>query len=181
VYVPLGGNRDGDLRTSRNLMLTMLLGGLWHGASGMFVLWGALHGALLVIHRPWRELFGGYLPGLAPLRGLLLFHFVCLAWIFFRARTLTDAGGLLTALGSGLEFAASDRDTALLLLLCAGPLLALDLWEELHERRVGSAVDALPFVFTAPAPLRGLVYAILLLALAILGAPSGVEFIYFQF
>ena len=181
VYVPLGGNRDGDLRTSRNLMLTMLLGGLWHGASGMFVLWGALHGALLVIHRPWRELFGGYLPGLAPLRGLLLFHFVCLAWIFFRARTLTDAGGLLTALGSGLEFAASDRDTALLLLLCAGPLLALDLWEELHERRVGSGLDALPFVFTAPAPLRGLVYALLLLALVILGAPSGVEFIYFQF
>ena len=52
---------------------------------------------------------------------------------------------------------------------------------ELHERRVGSAVDALPFVFTAPAPLRGLVYALLLLALVILGAPSGVEFIYFQF
>ena len=182
VYVPLGGNRGGDLRTSRNLMLTMLLGGLWHGASGMFVLWGALHGALLVIHRPWRELFGGYLPRLlTPLSGLLLFHFVCLAWIFFRARTLADAGGLLTALGSGLEFAASDRDTALLLLLCAGPLLALDLWEELHERRVGSAVDALPFVFAAPAPLRGLVYALLLLALVILGAPSGVEFIYFQF
>lgn len=180
VYVPLGGNRDGDLRTARNLMLTMLLGGLWHGASWMFVLWGALHGALLVVHRPWRQLFGANSPRfLAPVGGLLLFHHVCLAWIFFRAPTLEVAGGLLVALGSGLEFAAADGDSARLLLLCAGPLLALDLWEERHERRAGA--DALPFVFTAPAPLRGLVYALLLLALAILGAPAGVEFIYFQF
>ncbi len=188
LYIALGGNRGGRRKHHRNLMLTMLLGGLWHGASWMFVIWGAIHGALLVLHRLWLQLVGERgLTGLlrlllAPVLGLLFFHAVCLAWIFFRARTIAGAGDVLHALGTGITFAASDWNTVEFIIVCAGPLLCLDLWEELHERRRGvQAADAPPFVFTTPTPLRGLVYAILLLSLAAAGAPSGVEFIYFQF
>jgi D-alanyl-lipoteichoic acid acyltransferase DltB (MBOAT superfamily) len=181
-------NRGGPWQSYRNLMLTMLLGGLWHGASWMYVIWGAIHGALLVLHRMWLHLVGERgLPGLVHflppwIRGLLFFHIVCLAWIFFRSRTLAGAGHMLTALGSDLSFAPADWDTVRFMIVCAGPLLTLDLWEELHERRHGApTTDALPFVFTAPPALRGLVYALLLLYIAVVGAPAGVEFIYFQF
>jgi hypothetical protein len=121
-----------------------------------------------------------HLPPL--LRGLLLFHLVCLAWIFFRSRTLEGAGTMLAAITTDLSFSPADWSTVTLIFVCAGPLLGLDLWEEQYERRHGApATDALPFVFTAPAPLRGLVYALLLLYIAVVGAPAGVEFIYFQF
>jgi alginate O-acetyltransferase complex protein AlgI len=88
LYIPLGGNRGGRIRTARNLMITMLLGGLWHGAAWGFVLWGGLHGAALVLEhalrgRRWR------LP--AGFACLATFLFVCLAWIPFRAPDLATA------------------------------------------------------------------------------------------
>ena len=71
-------------------MLTMLLGGLWHGASWQFVVWGFLHGIALVVHREWRRVFGGvHLP--TPLCIGLTFYWVCLAWIFFRATSVSIA------------------------------------------------------------------------------------------
>ncbi len=95
VYIPLGGNRGGPLAVSANLMATFLLGGLWHGASWMFVAWGALHGAALVLHRAWRRR-GLALP--RPLAWLLTFVFVDVAWIFFRAHTWADAARVLRGL-----------------------------------------------------------------------------------
>jgi len=92
VYIPLGGNRAGPAAVSVNLMATFLIGGLWHGASWMFVAWGALHGAALVAHRAWRA-HGSSLP--APLAWLLTFAFVDVAWVFFRARTWTEASRML--------------------------------------------------------------------------------------
>jgi alginate O-acetyltransferase complex protein AlgI len=89
LYIPLGGNRKGPRRTMINLLLTMILGGLWHGAAWGFVLWGALHGAYLAIER----LLTGRVP--APptwLRWLIVFHLVVLAWIPFRAPDLHLAG-----------------------------------------------------------------------------------------
>jgi D-alanyl-lipoteichoic acid acyltransferase DltB (MBOAT superfamily) len=87
LYIGLGGNRYGDLKTYRNLMLTMLLGGLWHGANTTFVVWGGLHGSYLVIERMLRSNAGMHalcrkIP--RPLRVLVTFHLVCVAWIFFR-------------------------------------------------------------------------------------------------
>jgi D-alanyl-lipoteichoic acid acyltransferase DltB (MBOAT superfamily) len=92
IYVPLGGNRNGPTRVAINLMATFMLGGLWHGASWMFVAWGALHGAALVLHRAWKRLALS-LP--APLAWLLTFTFVDIAWIFFRAKTWSDASRVL--------------------------------------------------------------------------------------
>jgi len=88
LYIPLGGNRGSAWFARRNLMLTMLLGGLWHGAGWNFVIWGGLHGLALVVHRVW-ESGGRRLP--AALGMALTFWWVCLAWIFFRAESLASA------------------------------------------------------------------------------------------
>lgn len=95
LYIPLGGNRQSELRTYFNLMATFVLGGLWHGASWMFVIWGALHGAALIVHRIWQA-SGRALPG--PLAWLLTFLFVNLAWVFFRAETWDDAMRVLAGM-----------------------------------------------------------------------------------
>ncbi|MCB9703662.1 MAG: MBOAT family protein [Myxococcales bacterium] len=187
LYIPLGGNRGGALRSYRNLILTMLLGGLWHGASWMFVIWGAIHGALLVVHRLWRRLLGG-LRGAwaldrlaAPVLGLAFFHAVCFAWIFFRARSMASVGEVLGGLASTWTVADADVATLRYMAICALPLVILDLWEEWYERRHGLRPRGPAYVFAAPAPLRGLVFAVLILYIAIAGAPAGAEFIYFQF
>ncbi len=121
VYIPLGGNRQGPVRVSMNLMATFLLGGLWHGASWMFIVWGALHGAATVLHRTWKSL-GGRLP--APVAWTLTFGFVVVAWVFFRARSWTAASRVLRGMGdlpsarSWPEALLPTRDFA-----WAGPLL----------------------------------------------------------
>jgi alginate O-acetyltransferase complex protein AlgI len=101
VYIPLGGNRHGNVRTYFSLMATMLIGGLWHGASWTFVAWGGLHGLYLAIERMLRRQFRGYRPGpaAAAALGLLTFLLVNIAWVFFRAKTFHQAmlilGGML--------------------------------------------------------------------------------------
>lgn len=92
LYIPLGGNRGGVYKLYRNLLLTFVLGGVWHGASWMFVLWGALHGGALIIHRIWKA--AGYtLP--KAVAWLVTFLFVNVTWVFFRATSLGDAGRIL--------------------------------------------------------------------------------------
>lgn len=84
VYIPLGGSRRSEFRTYVNLLITFLLGGLWHGATWMFVIWGALHGLALMVHRSWQSL-GRPLP--KPLAWLITFLFINFAWVFFRANS----------------------------------------------------------------------------------------------
>jgi hypothetical protein len=98
LYIPLGGNRGGRLRTYRNLMLTMLLGGLWHGASWTFFIWGGIHGSALSAERWLRDRPRG--PRIPSWLGwLVTFHVVCLAWVFFRAPDLGTAFELLGRVG----------------------------------------------------------------------------------
>lgn len=95
LYIPLGGNRKGEVRTYANLLLTMLLGGLWHGAAGRFIIWGALHGGALALHKLWMR----FMPQNEKknslwyklLSGFITFHFVCLCWIYFRAASTEKA------------------------------------------------------------------------------------------
>jgi len=100
LYIPLGGNRHGAVRTYMNLLLTMLMGGLWHGASWRFVAWGGLHGLALAVHRltgssaqppqhPWRRGVGWFFT----------WHFVLLLWIFFRAKDFSTALMVFQRLG----------------------------------------------------------------------------------
>ncbi|MBL8495356.1 MAG: MBOAT family protein [Rhodocyclaceae bacterium] len=109
LYVPLGGNRRGRARVLANLIVTFILGGLWHGASWMFVIWGGLHGAAMIIHRVWVQL-GIALP--QWLAWLITFNFVNLAWIFFRARDMADAMRVLKGMAgfNGLVLPAAIGD-----------------------------------------------------------------------
>lgn len=99
LYIPLGGSRRGRLRTYLNLLITMLLGGLWHGSSLRFILWGGMHGVALALHKlymqicPWARLDGASMGRLRRYLGMILtFHFVCFAWIFFRMPTMEGIG-----------------------------------------------------------------------------------------
>ncbi|MBK5551682.1 MBOAT family protein [Pseudomonas sp. TH03] len=92
LYVPLGGNRCSRTRLYLNLMITFTLGGLWHGASWMFVIWGVLHGGALVVHRIWSQL-GMRLP--TWIAWLVTFLFINITWVFFRADSLEDATRIL--------------------------------------------------------------------------------------
>jgi len=88
IYIPLGGNRKGNFTTTKNLMATFILGGIWHGAGWTFIFWGFLHGAALIIHRIWSQL--GFKLNLF-LAWFITFNFVNVAWVFFRAKEWEDA------------------------------------------------------------------------------------------
>ena len=88
IYIPLGGNRKGEFRTYANLFTTFLLGGLWHGAGWTFIIWGAMHGFALMLHRMWQKL-GVKMPIL--LAWFMTFNFINIAWVFFRANSFDDA------------------------------------------------------------------------------------------
>jgi alginate O-acetyltransferase complex protein AlgI len=103
LYIPLGGNRKGKIRQYLNLFTTMLLGGLWHGASWNFILWGGMHGTALALDKMRMELFGRvkkvrsalYLSAQKILGGIITFHFVCFCWIFFKAGSFEKARVIL--------------------------------------------------------------------------------------
>ena len=100
LYIPLGGNRGGKWATYRNLAITMLLGGLWHGAAWTFVLWGVFHGVILIVYRVFGDVKGGQarltLKNVA--RGVLMFHLVCFGWLLFRAHNLDTVGAFAAAI-----------------------------------------------------------------------------------
>ena len=110
LYISLGGNRKGKMRTYINLFITMLLGGLWHGASVSFILWGAWHGFALAIHKYVMGRFSSFKPIGAEMKpwrrgiGILFtFHLVCLGWILFRADSMQTVGEILTQIGTNFH------------------------------------------------------------------------------
>jgi len=180
LYIPLGGSRGGTLLTYRNLMLTMLLGGLWHGASWNFVVWGGIHGVALAAHK----LVSGNRKILdnAPVRtvadGLwaasgwaFTFCLVLFAWVFFRADTFADATAVLTGIASGRgEWAWVDWSTPALMTLW---VLFLDI--PMYRNDDQTAVLHWPW------PVRGTAYASFALLLVLLERGKDATFIYFQF
>jgi len=176
LYIPLGGSRRGERRTYVNVMITMVLGGLWHGAAWTFVFWGAYHGGLLAT-RQWRvrrgeaEQQSGWI---SVLRGrAATFALVCVGWVFFRADSMDTAFSLLRRVITGW-WTPSEFVTPLVVLMIAG-MLVLQVWPRGFGLWLQSGLSRLK-----PAPL-GIVFALALLVIVILG-PSGVApFIYFQF
>jgi alginate O-acetyltransferase complex protein AlgI len=173
LYIPLGGNRKGRTRTHRNLMITMLLGGLWHGAAWTFVVWGGLHGLFLAVHRRYRDRTTQVRsPNRSVLSAIGTFHLVCFAWIFFRADSLGQAIEVLTGIATLRPGVLSMN--ALTLLIFAG---VVSFGIDLVQRR--SADHTRPLAWSAPR--RGVVYAGLLLGIVVfIGGPE-IPFIYFQF
>ena len=97
IYIPLGGNRKGNARTYINLLSTFLIGGLWHGAGWTFIIWGALHGIALAIHRFWQSL--GFKMN-KILAWFITFNFINITWIFFRAKDFDSAMKVLGSMFS---------------------------------------------------------------------------------
>jgi D-alanyl-lipoteichoic acid acyltransferase DltB (MBOAT superfamily) len=176
LYIPLGGNRKGKRRTQINLMLTMLLGGLWHGAAWNFVIWGGLHGVYLVLQR----VLGSLLQlrdwiGLKILQSVLVFACVCIAWVFFRAQSFDHA---VTVLSKILLFDNFDPSTILRKfffvkgLLIIGMVFAIEaLSFKIDYARLSESRLSLNVAFG--------VYCLTLISF--LGMFGGGAFIYFQF
>jgi D-alanyl-lipoteichoic acid acyltransferase DltB (MBOAT superfamily) len=120
LYIPLGGNRFGHTRRYANLLITMLLGGLWHGASWTFVAWGALHGTYLCINHAWRR-YGFPLPGFVA--WLVTFLVVTVAWVLFRAPDFATAGRVLSAMANPLT--ATVSNVAALAWIVAGLIITM--------------------------------------------------------
>jgi D-alanyl-lipoteichoic acid acyltransferase DltB (MBOAT superfamily) len=97
LYIPLGGNKKSELRTYANLLITFIIGGLWHGAGWTFIFWGVLHGSALVIHRIWSKFGFNLQKGIA---WFITFNFINITWIFFRANTWHDALKVLQSMFS---------------------------------------------------------------------------------
>lgn len=108
LYIPLGGNRCGVVRQYFNLMITMLLGGLWHGANWTFVVWGGLHGTYLTLNHLWRTFSPVRLPRIAAM--LLTFIAVMIAWVFFRAENFSVALNVLQGMSGKYGVAVGDTD-----------------------------------------------------------------------
>ena len=173
LYVPLGGNRQGRAATYRNLMITMVIGGLWHGAAWTFVLWGALHGIGLSIERWWGEqrpkteagASGRWLPR------VVTFHVVCLGWVLFRSDSVATAGTVLSRLA---EWGPAPAVTPALIALVVGGLASQYLPTDYRLR--------MRVAFSQLRPLA--IAAILggtLLVVDALGPEGVAPFIYFQF
>jgi len=171
LYIPLGGNRGGRLKTYRNLMITMLLGGLWHGAAWTFVLWGGIHGTALSVERFARERFPGFrLPTWAA--WLVTFNVVCVAWVFFRSPNLATAFDILGGLGlSGPSPLVTLPLVLLVVLAIAIQAVPRHWW-----------YDAEAWLVARPVAVQGLaVGAIIVAADAAVGQQGVAPFIYYQF
>ena len=180
LYIPLGGNRGGRFGTYRNLMLTMILGGLWHGENWTFIFWGAFHGFILCAYRvlgfrndvtrgkgpapPWARAIGM----------VVMFHLVALGWLMFNAHSMTQVGQMITQLVRA--FAWSPTSTAMVahILLLAAPALLYEYW--LHRKDD----DILALTKTHWLP-RAAAYSYMALMLLVFWPEESYAFIYFNF
>ena len=193
VYIPLGGSRGGRWRTGCNLMATMLLGGLWHGASWSFVLWGGLHGVLLIANRAWSstriaqrlsDLPGGAGRCWQIASVLLTFHAVCLAWCFFR---LTELPASLACFTQVFRFnpermlVGGANDSSLWALLAAYALLSMLF--TYGQRRITAWTTSEPSFLTPflNGVQWGTVGTVLLISIVLSRGGETAPFIYFQF
>lgn len=158
LYIPLGGNRKGRFRELVNLLLTMLLGGLWHGAGWTFLVWGGLHGVYLVINHGWRKLCAERLQAHANQRaywvaGLVATQLsVVVAWVFFRADSLQAAGRILKAMFGFAVSAPVTTNPGTVLLIVTGYLVCLaapNVNDMFCKYRVGLITYRLPASWSA--------------------------------
>lgn len=187
IYIPLGGSRGGLRRMCIAIMLTMVLGGLWHGAAWTFVLWGAYHGAVLLVHRammPWLDGVTGRWTGRSRLVARWLavvgfFHLVCLGLLIFRADSVGQVGAMLASIATPwpwwvLSGAVSLKSIgAFTLLAYTLPLFIVQVAQQV--------TGDLNVVLRMPAPARGLAYTAMFYALVVFGYHYERPFIYFQF
>jgi D-alanyl-lipoteichoic acid acyltransferase DltB (MBOAT superfamily) len=179
LYIPLGGNQGTSRRTYFNLLATMVLGGLWHGASWNFVLWGALHGGALAVNRWWQRRGPKPQPGdpgpslLRQIFGVIVtFHYVCFCWVFFRAQTFGHAKLLLSRLGH-LDFGTTNLPVKVVVLVVVAMVLHF-MPHDLEARFRAAFVRA-------PALVQGAVLAACAYGLHAAAGAKAEPFVYGQF
>lgn len=181
LYIPTGGNRGSQIFTMRNLMITFVLGGLWHGAAWTFIIWGAIHGVGACVEHYFRKpkprVIGARDEPASPaqifVQWFITFHVVCLAWVFFRAQSFTAAMDMLGRLFTGWG-QASDMVTPAVL-LAIGVTMAAQFFPSNAAQRLWGAFSQM-----SPA-LQGATLAIALVTINALGPRGVAPFIYFQF
>jgi alginate O-acetyltransferase complex protein AlgI len=179
LYIPLGGSRGGEGRTRRNLLVTMILGGLWHGAAWTFVLWGVYHGLLLVgfraAERAGRLRLWTSDSALArATTWAIMFHLTCVGWLIFRARSGHQVGSMTKSLLTNFSPGSVNVEAVLVpLVLYTVPLLLVHACEAYH--------DDLLVVPRLPVGVRYSLYAATFYLTLLFGNFGGAEFIYFQF
>ncbi len=175
LYIPLGGNRDGAVRTYRNLMITMLLGGLWHGAAWTFVFWGFLHGLYLGVERYLRDRVSiEWTPWKRGMAALFTYFLVLITWVFFRAPSFGKAGDILSAMflvDRGGDVLLQELAVIVVGLITIGLLVT-------HWKMRDTSVRAV--AEKTPSWVLGLAWAIMLVLIAV-AQGTGEQFIYFQF
>jgi alginate O-acetyltransferase complex protein AlgI len=175
LYIPLGGNRGGLHMMYRNLTLTMLLGGLWHGASWTFVAWGLYHGIILVAFR-MLGVRDTVPPGhalRAALRTFLMFHLTCLGWLLFRAESFGTIVDALHLMATSFEVTSWSISAIVTIAFLAAPLFFLEVFTR-GERKLDRLLGS-------PIPVRFAVYGYVMLMILLFHAEQASEFIYFQF
>lgn len=186
LYIPLGGSRHGTWQTYRNLAITMLLGGLWHGASWMFVVWGGYHALLLILYHAYQSAVRTSPPGFWASRAMhavkvcLTFHLVCLGWIFFRAHTWPQAAAIFSQIAH-FQFAGLSSlifYSPLSIGLTVFALLAL--WFAVQNYREYGGLPRLGF-HNMPIGLKIPAYTILIGFYFLTSVTHAKQFIYFQF
>jgi alginate O-acetyltransferase complex protein AlgI len=183
LYIPLGGNRRGTWQTYRNLFLTMLLGGLWHGASWKFVVWGMYQGGLLISHRLLKPVLARFDFKKSSLRYKLwllvrifsFYHLTCVGWLIFRAQTLHQAWGMLQDLLFGFGLSAFPQ--TLLRLRVIFPYFAVLVFVQGYQY----LCDDLMVFYKKNNMTRMLFYFVMSISIIIFGETGAKEFIYFQF
>ena len=184
LYIPLGGNRKGRVRTYINLLLTMLLGGLWHGAAVRFVLWGALHGVALALHKLWLRFVphakatGAQMSWGWRIVGILFtFHLVCLGWLMFRAESMQTVSLMLHQIFHNFNWAVAPQviEGYLGVFLLMGVGYVLHLLPESADRMAQRIVEASPLV------VQVLMAAVMIWCVMQIKSSDIQPFIYFQF
>ncbi len=181
LYIPLGGSRKGELRTYINLMITMILGGLWHGADWTFMIWGMYHGGLLCGHRLFLRNQSKKAQAVSFHAGslfkiILMFHLTCLGWLLFRSQSLSQAGMFLQGIISPWTWDWDSLRYLKQFSFYASSLLIVQMIQYWNQN--------LNYIYTAPKVVRLSVGTLLLGVVMIsllVGLPNATEFIYFQF
>ncbi|QDV83001.1 MBOAT family O-acyltransferase [Planctomycetes bacterium TBK1r] len=176
LYIPLGGNRGGTVKTYRNLLVTMLLGGLWHGAAWTFVIWGLYHGLLLIVYERFARtmsLSDATLRRTYWLRLSVMFHLTCVGWLIFRAESFAQLRSMVAGLVQFQSLSLGDLQGAWKLMLLAGPLLIIQAAKEYTK-----CLNFVPSLSPLP---RLAIYAGCVVAILTFGSFGKQAFIYFQF
>lgn len=184
LYIPLGGSKAGTYKTVRNLFITMLLGGLWHGAKMTFVVWGLFHAFLQAIyHLMSRQSVpshvssspAGYSRRIFELAKIIFFfHLLVLSWYFFRAENFAQVQMIFTALFTNFHFSLGEQSLFIQkILFYITPVLVLQTIQYTTDNKLA--------VLSLPIPVRALIYCIGFYLLVIFGVTHAHEFIYFQF